>query len=142
MWKFVVTAGQMFRPDGSLLGPCYSGGDLGTRPDAINNPADEGLKNVGPLPAGTYTFGCLVHNSHLGPVAIRLDPVPDENGSLAWMMKRGGFYVHMGLRSDVVGDIRREAASEGCIVGLSEPAIMEMWNSADHRLQVVNEEPQ
>ena len=85
---------------------------------------DEGLKNIGPLPEGIYTFGTPVDHSHLGAFAIPLIPDPANN-----MLGRGGFYLH--------GDtVQYQAASEGCIIQ-PLPTRDACWASPDHQLQVV-----
>jgi hypothetical protein len=125
MWTFEISTGRMFDPSGALAGTGYAGGDLGKRPDAVNNPDDEDLRNIGPLPEGNYTFGLLVLlNPHMGHFCFSLIPDPGTN-----MMGRSGFWCH--------GDTNPPGnASEGCIV-MPLPTREAMYSSSDHELQVV-----
>lgn len=125
MWTFEITTGKFYDPSGNYVSTGYSGGDCGQRPDGVDNPADEGLRNVGPLPEGLYTFGEPVEHSQLGAFAIPL--IPDASND---MKGRGGFYLH----GDLAG--RYESASEGCII---QPRTTReaAWSSPDHQLKVV-----
>jgi hypothetical protein len=124
MWVFEITTGNMYDPNGKLVSNGYAGGNCGKNPEGIDNPDDEGLKNIGPLPEGIYTFGTPVDHSHLGAFAIPLIPDPANN-----MLGRGGFYLH--------GDtVQYQAASEGCIIQ-PLPTRDACWASPDHQLQVV-----
>ncbi len=124
MWTFEVTTGRWYDPKGVYVSTGYAGGNLGKNPDGKNNPADEGLKNIGPLPEGFYTFGTPVEHSQLGAFAIPL--IPDAAND---MKGRGGFYLH--------GDTNPPGnASEGCIVQGPDTRHA-AWNSPDHHLQVV-----
>ena len=129
MWTFEITTGRLFRPDGTLSGTGYAGGDCGKRPDAINNPADEAIVDVGPLPEGLYEFGAVVRNTHLGPVAVQLILKNLSPSAPHGSEKRGGFYLHLDTK------IPRQA-SEGCIV---QPlaTINEVIASSDKALWVV-----
>jgi|ERR1017187_5528529 hypothetical protein len=104
MWTFAIAAGLFYDPSGDVS-KAYSGGNCGKNPEGVNNPDDEGLKNIGPLPEGMYTFGAPVEHSQLGPFAIPL--IPDSSND---MYGRGDFYCH----GDLAG--RYEAASEGCVI--------------------------
>jgi hypothetical protein len=123
-WTYVQTTGRLYRADSSHAGTGYAGGNCGKNPEGINNHAMEGVSKVGPLPCGFYTFDEPIIQSHLGPFAIPL--VPDDGNK---MQGRGHFYVH--------GDTTPSGnASQGCII-LPRAVRNEMWNSTDHRLQVV-----
>jgi hypothetical protein len=124
MWVFEITTGNMYDSNGKLVSKGYAGGNCGKNPEGINNPDDEGLKNIGPLPEGIYTFGTPVEHSQLGAFAIPLIPDPANN-----MLGRGGFYLH--------GDtVQYQSASEGCIIQ-PRPTRDACWASPDHQLQVV-----
>jgi Protein of unknown function (DUF2778) len=124
MWVFEITTGNMYDSNGKLVSKGYAGGNCGKNPEGIDNPDDEGLKNIGPLPEGIYTFGTPVEHSQLGAFAIPLIPDPANN-----MLGRGGFYLH--------GDtVQYQAASEGCIIQ-PRPTRDACWASPDHQLQVV-----
>jgi hypothetical protein len=124
-WLFCIRTGTMYSPDRTQSWKGYTGGELGQRPDAVNNPDDEALKDIGPLPEGWYTFGEPVEHSKLGVFAIPL--IPDATND---MKGRGGFFCH----GDLVG--KYESASEGCII-MPHDCRIAMWISTDHRLQVV-----
>jgi len=123
-WLFEITTGDFYSPQGQFVSRGYAGGNLGKNPEGKDNPADEGLKNIGPLPEGFYTFGTPVEHSQLGAFAIPL--IPDASNN---MLGRGGFYLHGD--TPIPGN-----ASEGCVV--QPPTTRHAaWDSPDHRLQVV-----
>lgn len=126
MWTFQITTGRMLDPEGVLAGEGYAGGNLGTVPEAINNPIFEPVHNIGPLPEGFYTFGDLVvKHPTLGSYVFPL--IPDASNQ---MYGRSGFYCH--------GDTPTPRhASEGCIVMPYSTRQM-MNNSKDRRLQVIS----
>ena len=126
MWTFEITTGKFYDPSGSYVSTGYSGGNRGNNPEGVDNPADEGIRNIGPLPQGLYTFGTPVDHSQLGPFAIPLIPDPAND-----MKGRGDFYVH----GDLVNG-PAHSASEGCVI---QPRSSRdaAWASSDHRLQVM-----
>lgn len=125
-WKYDIPTGNMYTPQGERLATCYSGGNCGANPDGVNNPSMMGVKCIGPIPVGRYTFGAPVEHSKLGAFAIPLIPDPSSD-----MLGRGEFYCH----GDVVGKF--QSASEGCIV--APPTTRHaMIDSGDHQLDVVN----
>ena len=134
MWQYEITTGRMLRPDGTLSGVGYAGGDLGEHPEGENNPADEGIPDIGPLPEGIYYMQTPV-NTH-GPFAIPLTPDASNN-----MHGRAGFMCH-GDKIDAPG-----CGSEGCIC-IARAVRQEMWEgygesqTVDHTLQVVKGEQQ
>lgn len=124
-WTYSQSTGKLTNPLGAVVAVCYSGGNCGKVPQAVNNPSMQGIKSVGPLPRGVYTLGTPVEDSHLGPLAIPLLPDPGNQ-----MFGRGGFYMH--------GDTpeMNHSASEGCII--APHAIRAMCAaSTDKRLEVV-----
>lgn len=123
-WTFEITTGKLYNPDGTFAAQGYSGGNCGKNPEGIDNPADECIKDVGPLPEGLYTFGTPVAHSQLGAFAIPLIPDPSNN-----MMGRGDFYMHGDTA--VPGD-----ASEGCII-MPPDTRHACAGSADNQLTVV-----
>ena len=127
MWKFVITSGNMYDPNGNLAGMGYAGGNLGKNPEGKDNPADESVPDVGPIPEGIYTFGELVlQHPKLGQYCFPLIPDPSNQ-----MYGRSGFWCH--------GDTTPPGnASEGCIVQPHDTRVA-MYTSADHVLQVVAE---
>jgi hypothetical protein len=86
-----------------LFGGCYAG--MGT---SKNNPADQCLRDRGPLPRGEYFIGPLQKYPHLGP-AMQLLPLITNN-----MCGRGGFYVHLDNLAHV------GMSSDGCCVCMND----------------------
>ncbi len=106
MWTFRQSDGVLLH-DGIVIGEGYSG--YGAH---ANHPADESLKNLGPIPTGTYTIGkpeCCDHPGPHGPYVMRLTP-----NAQTTMFNRSGFLVH---GDNGEGD---HTASHGCIV-MSKP---------------------
>jgi hypothetical protein len=123
-WTFEIRTGKFYDPDGKFVSKGYAGGNCGKNPEGIDNPDDEGLKNIGPLPEGLYTFGTPIPQSHLGKFAIPL--IPDAAND---MKGRSAFFLH--------GDTTPPGkASEGCII---QPRTTRdaAWASSDHQLRVV-----
>lgn len=73
--------------------------------EGLNNPAMQDVHDVGPLPQGVYTIQPPHADPKVGPVAMRLEPSPDNT-----MFGRGDFLIH--------GDnaAMDHTASEGCII--------------------------
>jgi hypothetical protein len=98
---FSISNGIISLSDGTELGTAYSGNGA-----SMNNPADVGVINHGPIPPGTYSIGRAVNFvGGVGQFALPL--TPDESNL---MYGRGGFFVH--------GDNPKfnHSASDGCIV--------------------------
>lgn len=72
-----------------------------------NNPQDQNLHDIGPLPVGGYWIGGPINHPHLGPLAMRLNPDAANQ-----MYGRDGFYIH-GASKDpkLYGQ-----ESKGCII--------------------------
>jgi hypothetical protein len=125
MWKYVQRSGELFDSAGHCQGVGYSGIGLGK-----NNPAQQSVHNVGPIPVGTYTIG-LPHNSDThGPFVLPLTPYSGNE-----MFGRSGFLIH----GDSV--INAGMASEGCIIQ-ARATRDAVANSDDTTLQVVSGEDQ
>jgi hypothetical protein len=77
-------------------GPFYYAG--------LNNPAAQGIEDVGPLPQGEYTVGGTT--SRRGPVTRPLTP----NRGTNLLGRPGGFLIHGDNRD------RNNSASQGCII--------------------------
>lgn len=126
MWIFEISTGKLYDPQGQFVAKGYSGGNCGNDPEGLDNPKDQSLPDVGPIPEGLYTLGePVLQSPRLGPFAIPLNPDTSNQ-----MYGRSGFYCH--------GDSVKHpgCASEGCII--MPPQWREaMWNSQDHQLQVV-----
>ena len=125
-WLYVVSKGQLWRPDGSLLvSGCYAGNIPG-----MNQPNAEHIRGHGPLPAGMYLMDKF--DDHKGPYTVTLDPDRWNR-----MFGRSAFLMH--------GDNREldHTASDGCIVAphsarqeICESAIGQ-WLRVEHNLPEV-----
>lgn len=122
MWKYVQSSGAMIAPDGEILRVGYSG----RVPDGKNNPDLQHVRNVGPIPRGWWTMSAPANHPSKGPVVIRL--VPD---AATEVFGRSGFLIH--------GDNASGTASQGCIIIGGAANRQRIWDSGDHRLQVVRE---
>lgn len=68
-----------------------------------NNPAFQDVRNIGPIPEGTYAVSLPFTHPTKGPTVFRLTPDPANV-----MFGRSGFLIH--------GDNPQGDASQGCIV--------------------------
>jgi hypothetical protein len=125
MWIYKNGTGELLDPSGNHAETGYSGGDKGLHKEGVNNPAYQYTPDIGPLPVGWYTFGTPVEGTHLGPLAIPLQPDADNT-----MGGREGFFVH----GDHIGAPR--TASDGCMI-FSHSTRTLIAQSNDKRLQVV-----
>lgn len=121
-WTYRQATGMLIGPDGSMWGGCYSG-----KGEGKNNPSYQNVKDLGPIPAGLYEVLSPVTSYVHGPFALPLHPDPTNQ-----MWGRNGFMIH--------GDSKIEpgTASEGCLIA-SRQAREAVWNSGDHRLEVVSD---
>lgn len=125
-WHYVQCTGKFYRPDGALLASGYSGHWDGGSDDHRNQPEDEAIEKVGPIPRGYYTIGPAFDDLHgKGPVVMRLAPDPSNR-----MFGRSAFMIHGDLAAPRSGQ-----ASEGCII-LNRAARQEIAASAVRRLIV------
>jgi len=100
------SAGEFRNVDSSVLeSGCYAGRD-----DYKNNPFDQAVHDLGPLPQGQYTMGPLHVIPHLGP-AMPLTPAPGNA-----MFGRYGFFIHLD------NPAHPGESSDGCIVCADDPA--------------------
>jgi hypothetical protein len=120
MWTQEQSSGHLISPEGEVYAMGYSGHGAG-----VDNPADQNIPNVGPVPVGLYTIGAPVNGTHLGDGAMPLTPDPTNV-----MFGRSGFWMH---QDNVKHD---ESASEGCIVQILA-VLQAVAASSDKRLQVV-----
>ena len=99
MYTYSQSTGILTR-NGITVGQGYSGHGAGR-----NNPAMQGVRDVGPIPRGRYTIGPPFDTapSEHGPHVMRLMPVPGTD-----TLGRDGFLMH--------GDNEKHDASEGCII--------------------------
>jgi len=99
MWTYSQKTG-ILTDDSSRTYQCYAGWG-----DGKNNSADEAIKDVGPLPRGTYSALAPASSARTGPYTIRLIPDPENDmHGRAGMCMHGDSVAHPGC------------ASEGCIV--------------------------
>jgi hypothetical protein len=96
---FEQSTGKLWDGD-KLLGVGWAGHLSGK-----NNPAEESVKDVGPLPKGLYTVGNPLEGTHLGPLAFPLHPDPQNQE-----YGRGGFFIHGASAT------HPEMSSDGCII--------------------------
>ncbi len=125
MWTWDQSAGTLSR-DGAVVSRGYSGKGRGK-----NNPALQGVRGIGPIPAGLWRIGAPYNSKNVGPYALPLDAVDAKPGDDKHEgTGRGAFRVH--------GDSIKApgTASQGCII--LPRAIRElMWKSGDRDLTVV-----
>jgi hypothetical protein len=116
-WNYSQSKGELDH-DGAAVGVGYSG-----HGDGMNNPDDEAIPNVGPIPAGDWSIGAAEDMPHLGPVAMPLTPQGHNAHG------RFGFFIH--------GDnpAMNRTASDGCII-LSRPIREQIAASGDTDLNV------
>ena len=119
MWIYSQATGRLWDDNGNLKAVGYSGNGSGK-----NNPARQGLKNVGPIPRGLYSIGDWYHSKRIGPYAIPVNPV-DHN-----CLGRTYFRIHGDSRSDPGN------ASKGCMI--FPPDIrQDIIDSDDNLLKVI-----
>lgn len=100
-WTYRQSSGDLFTPDGGCVGQGYSG-----RGPGLNNPAQQSVAEVGPIPQGQWTIGEFFDDpGGKGPVVAHLTPAPGTE-----MFGRDGFMIH--------GDNQAAdyTASEGCVI--------------------------
>ena len=98
--KYEQATGKLTEDDGTLIGVGWAGHLQGR-----NNTAMQNVKDVGPLPIGTYTVSDPVDGTKLGPKAFPLIPSPTNE-----MFGRADFYIHG-------ANIEHPAlSSDGCII--------------------------
>jgi len=119
-WIYVQATGALLH-GGTLVATGYAGHGAG-----LDNPADEAVPGLGPLPAGQYTIGPPFTHPRCGPVSMRLAPSAGTRE-----FGRFGFLMH--------GDnaALNHTASDGCIV-LPRSAREQVAASADRELVVVS----
>jgi hypothetical protein len=70
-----------------------------------NQPADEGIVNLGPIPQGDWRIGEAQDDARLGPVVMALTPMKGTDA-----LGRSGFYIH-GDNAEHLGQ-----SSHGCVI--------------------------
>ena len=119
-WTYIQTSGRLLNPYGVFTAVGYSGCG-----DGKNNPTEENIRCVGPIPEGIYDIEEPIDSPLHGPFAMHLLPSVENI-----MYGRSAFLIH-GDSLNMPG-----GASEGCVI-LSKPVREKIWNSNDHVLQVV-----
>lgn len=99
MMTFSQSTGH-FTKDSVLVAKAYSGNGPG-----LNNSSMQNVKMHGPLPQGKYTIQLPSSHPKLGPIAMALEPDPDNE-----MFGRGDFFLH-GDNAEM-----NHTASDGCII--------------------------
>ena|SRR5271165_1808861 len=122
MWTYEQISGNMKDALGTLRGIGYSGAP----PFGKNNPSLQNVKDVGPIPCGTYQLTEPFDSTDHGPYVMGLLPASENE-----MFGRSGFLLH--------GDSMEHPgqASKGCIV-MPKVIRESIWQSGDHALQVVS----
>lgn len=117
-WTYSQSTGNL-EFNGTFIASGYSG-----HGDGVNNPADESIRDVGPLPQGTYTIGAPFTHPVCGPESMRLTPDPTNE-----MFGRDGFLIH--------GDTAamNHTASDGCII--MPPAVRQQIATSDDTTLIV-----
>lgn len=118
-WTFQIARGQLLDPDGVQVAIVYAGAGTG-----VNNPDDEAIPDVGPIPEGIYDIGPAYTHPTCGPLSMELTPDPGND-----MHGRSGFLMH--------GDnaAANHTASHGCII---VPRLVRMAvDNSDDRVLVV-----
>lgn len=126
MWTWQQAAGRMTGPDGRVWRG-YSGKGRG-----VNNPALQGLRGVGPIPAGRWRMLRVENSARVGPFSIVLDKVDARPGDdRDEVTGRDAFRIH----GDRVNG-PPQSASSGCII-LPRIVREAIWRSGDRELEVV-----
>jgi hypothetical protein len=114
-WIYSQSTGALTR-DGQFVATGYAGAGIGR-----NNPAQQAIPNVGPIPQGLYSIGPPFNAVKQGPCVMRLTPLGHD------ALGRSGFLIH--------GDNLTHDASTGCIV-LPRGTREAVAASGDHALEV------
>ncbi len=119
MWLYSQSSGKLWADDGSLFASGYSG-----HGDGKNNPAQEAIKNIGPIPRGEWVVSGVYDSGKIGPLAIKLEPSGHTARGRDYFRIHGDSAAHPGK------------ASKGCIV-LSRKTRQALINTGDKILKVI-----
>jgi hypothetical protein len=119
-WTYSQSTGQL-RHNGRLIATGYSGAGHNAA-SGRNNPALQGVRDVGPIPQGLYAIGRPYRHARLGPHVMNLDPVGHD------ALGRTDFRIH--------GNNPTNDASQGCII-LNRPVRQRISRSGDGQLLVI-----
>lgn len=117
LWYY-SQSNHTFSKDSDLITDDAYSGTGGGR----NNPLMQNVRNVGPIPVGSYQIGAATNSHHTGPLTLPLSPLHGTN-----TFGRTAFRIH--------GDNRRHDASHGCII-LSHAVRLKVNHSHDKTLVV------
>lgn len=118
--RYEQATGTLTDASGNLEGTGYSGSPL-----ARNDPSQQEIENVGPIPRGLWKVAGMIPKSDHGPYALVLLP---QNGTITF--GRSGFLMH----GDEIA--HPGFASHGCII-MPRSTREAVWTSSDHILEVV-----
>lgn len=119
-WTYAQKTGEL-QQDGRHVAIGYSGAGAGK-----NNPEMESVRDVGPIPRGSWTIvGPPVNTPEHGPYVLRLQPDADTD-----TFGRTGFLMY--------GDSKESpgCASHGCVI-MPRAVREQVWTSGDRDLKVV-----
>jgi hypothetical protein len=100
MLTYEQSTGRLLNSAGTPLGVGYAGAG-----DGKNQPDQQQVENVGPIPVGVYDVGPPHDTAAHGPFVLTLTPHPGNE-----MFGRAGFLIH----GDSVAN--PGTASQGCII--------------------------
>lgn len=118
-WTYEIPTGRMLDASGGLACVGYSGA-----PDAKNDPAFCPVRDVGPIPAGSWIVGSPRDSAEHGPYCLPLTPAFGTE-----TYGRDGFLIHGESLS------HPGAASKGCVI-VPHAVRQRIWESGDHDLVV------
>ena len=128
MWIYESSTGKMLMPNGKFFLFGFAGHGEG-----LNNPAQQSVHGVGPLPEGDYKMtGWINHDDHLGYGVIVLEAMDPLT-----QFGRDGFRIHGWVDVSMYGLTRFLTSSNGCICIGNVPTRSSIWTSGDHILRVV-----
>jgi len=123
-WVYDQSSGELTH-NGQFVSRGYSGKGRGK-----NNPSMQGVRGVGPLPAGNWLMAGVYNSKRVGPFTITLHSTDDSKvDDIHEPTGRSAFRIH--------GDSIRApgTASMGCII-LPRSVRERMWRSGDRHLVV------
>lgn len=119
LWTWDQSSGTLLK-HGRVIAHGYAGAGAGK-----NNPDQQGVVQVGPIPRGVWRMTRVKNGGHTGPFTIVLEPEPGTN-----TLGRSAFRIH--------GDNSTHDASQGCII-LQRPFREQIWatHETDPLIEVV-----
>jgi len=99
-WTYEQLTGKLYNAGGEWIATGYSGIGPG-----LNNPVEQTIPDVGPIPAGRYEIGKAFTHPVCGPISMPLAPLAGTN-----TFGRSGFLIHGDTAS------ANHTASHGCII--------------------------